>query len=161
MTFWNPSLYLNPKLIDKNNLDTAKVEEALADYMESYEGIAYAVTRTNIESGNVPDTPIMNKLVRAFHPTRSGNVLLIQDQFWYLYPNPDQFAAMHGSPYAYYTHVPILMSGPGISNKMVHRSVAVSDIVPTMARFLNVRMPSGADGNPLGGKCLNNIYMFG
>lgn len=149
MAFWNPSLFLNPKVMEKNKLDYLDVERSLAKIMVSQEGFKYAVARSDIELGNVPDTPIMKMLLRAFHPERSGNVLMIQDQFWYLYPNADQFAAMHGSPYAHDTHVPILIAGPGIKQKIVHRTVAVDDIVPTIAKYMSVRMPAGADGNPL------------
>lgn len=149
MAFWNPSLYLNPAVMDEHDLDYPVVEKALADIMVAQEGFQYAVTRTDIERGNVPDTPILRKLLRAFQPQRSGNVLIIQDQFWYLYPNADQFAAMHGSPYAYDTHVPILFAGPNIGNRIVHRGVAVSSIAPTVTNYLKARIPSGADHEPL------------
>lgn len=149
MAFWNPSLYLNPDVMESNDLDYPEVERALAQAMLDQEGVSYAITRTDIESGNIPDTPIMNKLVRAFQPERSGNVLFIQDQFWYLYPNADQFSAMHGSPYAYDTHVPILISGPKIPNQVVDRSVAVSDLAITITNYMEVRTPSGADGDVL------------
>jgi predicted AlkP superfamily pyrophosphatase or phosphodiesterase len=149
MAFWNPSLFLNPQAVEENELEYAEVERALARIMIDMDGVAYAVTRTDIEMGNVADTPIMRKLVRAFHPQRSGNVLFIQDQFWYLYPNMDQFAAMHGSPYAYDTHVPIIVAGPGIPHQVVDRSVGVSDLAITITNFMRVRPPSGADGNLL------------
>lgn len=148
MAFWNPSLFLNPAVMAQNDLEYPVVERALADFMVAQDGFQYAVTRTDIELGNIPDTPIMRKLLRAFQPERSGNVLIIQDQFWYLYPNADQFAAMHGSPYAYDTHVPIMFAGPNIGNEIVHRGVAVSSIAPTVTRYLNVRTPSGADHEP-------------
>lgn len=149
MAFWNPSLYLNPEVMESNALEYPEVERALAEAMLAQDGVSYAVARTDLETGNVPDTPIMRKLVRAFHPERSGNVLFIQDQFWYLYPNADQFSAMHGSPYAYDTHVPILIAGPDIPNQVVNRSVAVSDLAITVTNYMQVRTPSGADGNPL------------
>lgn len=149
MAFWNPSLFINPEVMDSHGLEFPEVERALAEAMLAQDGVSYAVTRTDIEAGNLPDTPIMRKLVRAFHPQRSGNVLFIQDQFWYLYPNADQFAAMHGSPYAYDTHVPILIAGPGIPHRVVDRSVAVDDLAITVTNYMRTRPPSGADGNLL------------
>lgn len=149
MAFWNPSLFINPKIMEKHGLDYPDVERALAQAMMKQDGIKYAITRTDIESGAVPDTPLMRKLIRAYSPARSGNVLFIQDQFWYLYPNADQFSAMHGSPYAYDTHVPIIIAGPNIAQRMVDRSVAVSDLAITATNYMRVRVPSGADGNPL------------
>jgi arylsulfatase A-like enzyme len=148
--FWNPSLFFNPEVMKKNNLDYPTVERFVANHMRNTDGFKYAYARTDIEQGNVPNNPITSKLVRAFSPERSGNVLMIQDQFWYLYPNVDQFAAMHGSPYAYDTHVPVMFAGPGIPRgKIVNRSIAVSNIVPTLAKYLNVRHPAGSDMGPL------------
>ena len=149
MAFWNPSLFLNPQVMDDNDLAYPEVEQALADAMLAQEGVSYAITRTSLENGQVPDTPIMRKIMRAFHPERSGNVLFVQDQFWYLYHNADQFSAMHGSPYAYDTHVPILIAGPDIPHRVVGRSVAVSDLAITTTNYMRVRTPSGADGNLL------------
>lgn len=146
MAFWNPSLYLNPETMEKHGLDYPGVERALAAVIRQEKGFAYAVTRTDLESGNLPDTPLMHKLQRAFHPQRSGNVLVVQDPFWYLYPSAEEFAAMHGSPYAYDTHVPIIAAGPGIPRGLiVDRPVAVSSIAPTLTTYVGARLPSGAD----------------
>ncbi len=150
MAFWNPSLYLNPAAMEKHGLDYPDVERALAAILREENGFAYAVTRTALESGKLPDTPLMRKLQRAFHPQRSGNVLVIQNPFWYLYPDADAFAAMHGSPYAYDTHVPIIAAGPGIPRGVItDRPVAVSSIAPTLTTYLGARLPSGADHPPL------------
>ncbi|MDO8863138.1 alkaline phosphatase family protein [Haliea sp. E1-2-M8] len=150
MAFWNPSLYLQPDKMEKHELDYPEVEHALAAIFREENGFAYAVTRTDLESGNLPDTPLMQKLQRAFHPQRSGNVLVIQNPFWYLYPDAEEFAAMHGSPYAYDTHVPIIAAGPGIPRGLiVDRPVAVSSIAPTLTTYVGARLPSGADHPPL------------
>lgn len=150
MAFWNPSVYLNPDTMEKHGLDYPEVERALAAILREENGFAYAVTRTDLESGNLPDTPLMQKLQRAFHPQRSGNVLVVQNPFWYLYPNAEEFAAMHGSPYAYDTHVPIIAAGPGIPRGLiVDRPVAVSSIAPTLTTYVGARLPSGADHPPL------------
>ena len=89
------------------------------------------------------------KLQRAFHPTRSGNVLFVQDVGWYLYPKPDEFAAMHGSPYDYDTFVPIMFAGHKIGNKVIDREVAPEDIASTLTTYLGVKPPSGSTGVPL------------
>ena len=112
-------------------------------------GFSLALTRTDLLAGNVPATAVGSRVQAAFHPKRSGNVLIVQDPFWYLYPNPDQFSAMHGSPYAYDTYVPILFAGPGIKPRTVARPVAPRDIAPTITAYLGIKPPSGAIGTPL------------
>jgi hypothetical protein len=94
---------------------------------------------TRIMVGAIPDTPIMRKLQRAFHPELSGSVLIVQDQFWYLYA--EEFAAMHGSPYAYDTYVPIMLAGPGIPTQVVSRLVAPEDIAITVATYMGTKPP--------------------
>ncbi len=147
--FWNPSLYLNLATVKKLNLDVTTVENTLADAILQVPGMSIALTRTNLLAGNVPDHPTMQKLQRAFHPRRSGNVLIVQDPFWYLYPNADQFSAMHGSPYAYDTYVPIMFVGPGIKAQVSNRLVAPSDIASTITTYLRIKPPSGSVGEGL------------
>ena len=144
--FWNPSLYLDLETVAKLNLDIEEVERALRDAILKVPGIALAVTRTELLRGAVSDNPIMTTLQNAFHPTRSGNVLIVQKQGWYLYPNVTLFAAMHGSPYSYDTYVPIMFAGPGIKPKIVNRRVAPTDIAPTIANYLGIKPPSGSTG---------------
>lgn len=148
--FWNPALYLNMDTIAKLKLDVAEVERALRDEIVKVDGVAAAATRTDLLIGNVTKTPIMDKLQRSFHPSRSGNVLILQTQGWYLYPNVDQFAAMHGSPYSYDTYVPIMFAGPGIKKgAVVNRLVGPEDIAATVAAYLGTKPPSGSVGTVL------------
>jgi len=148
-SFWNPSIYLNLPTIKKLGLNVEEVERALAEEILKVPGIAFALTRTELLKGNVTSNPTIAKVQRAFHPTRSGNVLIVQDQFWYLYPNADQFAAMHGSPYSYDTHVPIMFVGPGIKAQSINRQVGPEDIAGTVANYLGTAKPSGSIGEPL------------
>lgn len=148
-TFWNPSLYLDLPAVEKLSVSVETVERALVEAILKVPGFAFAVTRTDLLAGRVTDHPVMNKLQRAFHPTRSGNVLIVQDPFWYLYPNPDEFAAMHGSPYTYDTYVPIMFAGPGISQRTVSRLVGPEDMASTVTSYLGIDPPSGSVGEPL------------
>ena len=76
-------------------------------------------------------------------------MLIVQDQFWYLYPNAEEFAAMHGSPYAYDTYVPVMLAGPGIPAQTVSRLVAPEDIAITVASYMGTKPPSGSVGEVL------------
>jgi predicted AlkP superfamily pyrophosphatase or phosphodiesterase len=85
----------------------------------------------------------------SFHPTRSGNVLVVPAPFWYLYPEPEKYAATHGSPYTYDTYVPVFLAGPGIKPQAVNRAIAPEDIAPTVAAYLRIKPPSGCTGTAL------------
>jgi predicted AlkP superfamily pyrophosphatase or phosphodiesterase len=147
--FWNPSLYLNLETVKKLNLNLSDVEVALREEILKVPGFSYAVTRTDLLSGKVTNDSILNKVQNAFHPTRSGNVLVVQKAGWYLYPKVNLFAAMHGSPYSYDTYVPIMFAGPNIKQMTVNRLVAPRDIAATVTNYLGIKPPSGSVGNVL------------
>ncbi|MCZ6515346.1 MAG: alkaline phosphatase family protein [Acidobacteria bacterium] len=149
LAFWNPSLYLNLETVRDLELDLAAVERAVAEEMAKVPGIAVAVTRTDLLAGKVLDTPMMRKVQRAFHPERTGDVIIVQNQFWYLHPKAEAYSAMHGSPYSYDTYVPIIFYGPGIRPRTIHRPVAPADIAATLASYLGIKPPSGSVGAPL------------
>jgi arylsulfatase A-like enzyme len=58
-------------------------------------------------------------------------------------------AAIHGSPWAYDTYVPILFAGHGLTPLTVSRPVSTTDIAPTLAAYLGIKYPSGTVGVPL------------
>jgi arylsulfatase A-like enzyme len=147
--FWNPSVYLNLKTVEQLSLDIGEVEQALREEILNIGDIALAVTRTELLRGKVTNIPLMNMIQRAFHPKRSGNLLIVQQPFWFLYPGKTGYAAMHGSPYTYDTYVPIMVTGPRISPQWVHRSVGPEDIAPTIANYLGIKPPSGSVGEVL------------
>jgi hypothetical protein len=91
----------------------------------------------------------MKMLKVVFHPQRSGDVLVCQEPFYFLYHVHDADSAMHGAPYNYDTHVPLLMAGPGIERRSVQRPVSPLDIAPTLAQILAIARPSGSRGAPL------------
>lgn len=148
LDFQTPSLYLNRDVIAQAGLTIEAAERTLAEHLMDIPGIAHAVTRTDLLRNAIPDTPLMQKVQRAFHPQRSGNVVIVQEQFWFLHQQT-QLAAMHGSPYTYDTHVPIMFAGPGITPQIVSRSVAPADVAPTLSALFGIIPPSGSTGTPL------------
>ena len=149
LTFQNPSLYLDEARVQALGLALPEVERALADAMVALPGFDMAVTRSDLLEGRVPNTKVMGMVTRAFHPKRSGNVLVVQSPSWYLYPEAQKYAAMHGSPYSYDTYVPIFFAGPGVVSGASQRPVAPEDVASTITAYLGIKPPSGNMGNPL------------
>jgi predicted AlkP superfamily pyrophosphatase or phosphodiesterase len=150
VSYLHPSVYLNLKMINKFSLDIEHVEKTLAEEIVKTPGIAFAVTKTDLLKKNLVTHELFEKIQNAFHPTRSGNVLIVQEQFWYL--NEDLTpAAVHGSPYAYDTHVPIMIAGKKINHRIISEAVNPGYIAATVATYLNIPIPSGSTGQPLPG----------
>lgn len=146
--YWHPNIYLDTERIKALHLEVTAIEELLAEELSKMPAIRQAVTRTALLRGDTGSDPLAASLLNAFHPTRSGNLLIIPEQYWNLNADSD-IAAAHGSPYTYDTHVPILFAGPRIPAQRVARSVSPADIAVTLARLLNIPAPAGATGQPL------------
>ncbi|MCO6459318.1 MAG: alkaline phosphatase family protein [Pirellulaceae bacterium] len=147
--FFNPGLYLDLAALERHRLDVRRVERMLAEEVLRQPGFAYAVTRTSLLAGGLPPDPILQKVQRAFHPQRSGNVSVVQSPSWFLYGKPTDSAAMHGSPYPYDTYVPLMFAGAGMEPAVVERLVSPADLAPTICGVLGIKPPTGSTGKPL------------
>jgi len=141
--FYRPYLYLDDKKISAANLDREKVEQAVAGALTDSEGIALAVARSGLSP--MQEIPVLGQIRRNFHVSRSGDIYIVQEPYWFMF-DKGPIAAMHGSPWRYDTHVPIIFSGPNISSQTIHRLVHPVDVAPTIAAFLGMTPPSSARG---------------
>ena len=152
----HPYLYLKLDAIASAGQNVADVERFVADELMKIPGIAYAQTRSDLLAGRITESPIQNQIRRSFHPTRSGNIHLVPEQYWFLHSTEEAekmgigaIAAIHGSPWAYETYVPIFFAGHGVPAQIIGRRVAPTDIAPTLAAYLGVKPPSGSVGSVL------------
>ncbi len=155
-THSHPYLYLNVDAITEAKLDIEEVEKFIAEEVMKIPGIAYAQTRSDLLAGRIANSPLQIQIRRNFHPTRSGHIHMIQEQYWFLHSTDEAakmgigtIAVIHGSPWAYDTYVPIFFAGHHVPAQTITRRVAPSDIAPTLAAYLNIKFPSGSIGNPL------------
>jgi predicted AlkP superfamily pyrophosphatase or phosphodiesterase len=149
LAFWVPGIYLDLASVERLGLEVAAVERAVAEEIVGIPGFALAFTRSDLLAGRHPASPEAARVLAAFHPQRSGNVIVVPDPFWYLDEEPFGNAAMHGTLYSYDTHVPLMFAGPGIGRGVVHRRVAPRDLAPTLSTWLGTVPPSGSVGVPL------------
>lgn len=149
LVFGKPAIYLDTAVLARLGLEIADVENAAAEELTRVPGVAFALTRSDLLAGRIPGSREAQRVATGFHPRRSGNVILVPEPFWYLDNVPDGNAAMHGAPYSYDTHVPVVLAGPGVPRREVQRSVAPRDLAPTLSAYLGIRPPSGSVGDPL------------
>jgi len=155
-THSHPYLYLNLDAIAEAKLDIEDVEHFIAEEVMKIPGIAFAQTRSDLLAGRISNAPLQIQILRNFHPSRSGHIHMIQEQYWFLHSTDEaakmgigSIAAIHGSPWVYDTHVPIFFAGHHVPAQTITRLVAPSDIAATIATYLNIKFPSGSIGNPL------------
>ena len=144
--FFRPYLYLDATAIANKGLDRAAVARDIARELEKQPGIGGAIASAGITQGSA--TGVAAAVRHNHHPQRSGDVYLFQRPYWFMFDR-GAVAAMHGSPWRYDTHVPIIFAGPGVEAGRVQRPVHPIDIAPTISSLLNIAPPAAAEGSVL------------
>jgi predicted AlkP superfamily pyrophosphatase or phosphodiesterase len=144
--FYRPYVYLDEDKIAAAKLDHDEVVHIISDALTDFEGIELAVSTRSLatQKGN----PLLEQIRRNQHVSRSGDIYIIQEPYWFLF-DEGPIPSMHGSPWRYDTHVPIIFSGPGIEAQTIHRTVHPVDVAPTIASFLGMTPPAASHGTPL------------
>lgn len=142
------ALMLDRDLAAQRGLDIDAVTEQARTLLLAEEGVAVAYTRRELQAGSRRGEPFFDAMRKAWDPERSGDVQYALKPGWML--TSSSAVTTHGSPHAYDTQVPILLWGPGwVKAGEVGTRVEVVDIAPTLARWLRVEAPPGAEGRLL------------
>jgi hypothetical protein len=90
------------------------------------------------------------QFARGYFPGRSGQLFLVSREGEFLVDRNPLYAFMHGSPWSYDTHIPLLLYGPPFIRTLVwNERVSQQDVVPTLAALLGTAPPATAVGRPL------------
>ena len=141
--FFRPYMYLNDEKIAAANIDRTMIEQAVAAALTDSNGIALAVATSTLTSRQA--NPITEQVRNNTNVSRSGDIYVMQEPYWFLF-DKGPVAVMHGSPWRYDTHVPIIFAGPGIDAQAVHRLVHPVDVAPTIASFMGMSPPAASQG---------------
>jgi predicted AlkP superfamily pyrophosphatase or phosphodiesterase len=144
--FFRPYLYLDGDAINAKKLDREDVATAISIELEKKQGIGGAIPGLSITGANLSGAAAA--VQRNHHPQRSGDIYIFQQPYWFMFDR-GAVAGMHGSPWSYDTHVPIMFAGPGIRSARVDRLVHPIDVAPTLSALLNMSPPAAAEGTVL------------
>lgn len=142
----NGNVYLDESTIERRKLDAAEVESVASKAVLKIPGINAVFTRSQILSGELPNTPIARSVANGFHPKRNGNLVVITEPFFFI---GEGITTTHGSPYKYDTHVPVIFYGAGIAAGKFPAVSSPADIAPTLASLLTLETPSDSIGRIL------------
>ena len=144
--FFRPYIYLDHNAISAAGAAVREIEATISTSLEARAGITIAMPREPLpeQRGDFLEDPIR----RNFHPQRSGDIYVAQAPYSFLFDH-GSIAVMHGSPWRYDTHVPIIFAAPGLEPERVVRPVATIDVAPTLSYLFGTTIPSGASGTPL------------
>lgn len=146
-TYSDPYLYLNHEVLEKNKLNLAQVQSFIAKEVVKIAGVDQAFTSHDIESGTLMDTRIARLVSNNHFPSRSGDIYLVYNPNVYINDFDSlRVASVHGSPWRYDTHVPVIFAGLNIEGEKIHDKVTPYDIAPTISAVLGILPPSGSTG---------------
>jgi predicted AlkP superfamily pyrophosphatase or phosphodiesterase len=137
-------LYINYEALGRKNLRRQEVEDELGRQLKQCSPVQEVWTRTQLESADPGNKgEYFERFLHSFHPDRSAD-LMIQ-----LKRNRSSRLFMgttHGTPYEYDSHVPMILSFPGIPPAVVSERVNTIDFAPTLASLLGIPTPENLDG---------------
>lgn len=148
--FFSPYIYLDRDLIAKHKLTLAEVQKAVAEEVSKFDGVALAVTSTDIESGNIPKNYLHDLVLNNHSKNRSGDIYVVLEPHRFVADMEGlTVAATHGSPWGYDTYVPLIFAGFGLDDEVVYDRVSTTDVAVTLSAILGIKAPSGAQGKIL------------
>jgi predicted AlkP superfamily pyrophosphatase or phosphodiesterase len=149
-SYRQPYVYLNREIIRKKGLDQGVVEKAVVEELMKFEGVALAVSSTALSAGNLPNTPLVQSVLRNFNPQRSGDIFVVFQQHSFINDFDGMTVAVtHGSPWRYDTFVPVVFAGGKLTGQWVYRPIETVDVAPTLAAIVGAKPPSGSRSGPL------------
>ena len=144
--YYRPFVYLDQDALQKAGLDRQEVANAIATRLTHEVGIHLAITPGEVNTAAV--SSLITRVANNIHPVRSGDIYIVQDPYWFNF-DKGPVAAMHGSPWRYDTHVPVIFAGTGVPSNTVYREVQPADVAPTLAALLGMSPPASAQGKVL------------
>jgi len=144
--YYRPFLYLNDQVISAAGLQKHEVASSMAKALTLEHGIYLAISPADLEQS--PDSKLLNQIRNNIHPVRSGDIYIVQDPYWFNF-DKGPVAGMHGSPWNYDTHVPVIFAAEGIEARMVYRRIQPADVAPTLSALLGMSPPASAQGTVL------------
>jgi len=142
----NNEIYLNHGVIGQKNLALKEVEEEIASFSVTYNGIANVYTGYQL-NGEVLKSKSATLIQNGFNIRRSGDVAIMFEPAWLEEAIPT--GTTHGSTYTYDTQVPLLWYGWKIQSGYSSEAVDITDIAPTIASMLSIMPPNACIGKPI------------
>jgi hypothetical protein len=92
----------------------------------------------------------LQMFARGYFPGRSGQLFFVPHEGDFVVDTDPLYGYMHGSPWPYDSHIPLLIHGQGVIVPGVYdEPVLQQDVAPTLAALLKIAPPTTATGRPL------------
>lgn len=139
-------VFLNEEAFAASKVKEEDAERAVGEALKQV-GMRGFYTRTQLEEGEVPNTPEGHQYLHSFSPYGGWWVLSVPPPFTVQLWEGGQ--ATHGTPYYYDTHVPVAFYGPPFEAGTYRSHCEPVDMVATISSLLGINAPSKSVGRVL------------
>jgi len=136
----------NMDVVKQNGIDSSEFIKALTGELEKLDYIAGAYSFMDVKDAACKKPFI--ELVRHSHRDEFGYYIKLVPKENYLI-DMRATGTTHGTPYAYDTHVPLIIKLPADKSKTIDKKVYTVDIVPTVLDLLGISASEKFDGKSL------------
>jgi predicted AlkP superfamily pyrophosphatase or phosphodiesterase len=138
-------IYFNHEALRTSDIPVDELADYLAYEISRIPGIHAAYPSNDVRMAGTSEFPVKN-LQRGLHPSLAGDVVFVPASGWINY---GPTGTTHGSPWAYDSHVPLLLYGKGVEKGKTYRETFIRDVAPTLCLLMGVPFPSGMTGKPI------------
>ena len=112
---------------------------------------APAVAPTTPKAGSASGREAwLDMFARGYFPGRSGQIFVVPREGDIITDRDPLYGFMHGSPWEYDTHIPLLLHGAGFVKAGTYDAPALQqDVAPTLAAVMGATIPATMTGRPL------------
>ena len=134
------TFYLDGETITAEEANRGAIEDEIVEAMSGCPLIAEVIRPAELDPAN----PLHELYLNSYHPERSGDLILVPKPN--VLPVPASVVvASHGSPYAYDTHVPLIIRRQDGAGRVVAERANTIDLAPSLAPILGLDA-EGFDG---------------
>jgi predicted AlkP superfamily pyrophosphatase or phosphodiesterase len=124
--------------------DEAALQQLVAKEVRTLPYVADVFTRAELADPTTKDRPNLNRFRHCYHADRGPDLFVLFKKNYLI--DRDQFGTSHGTPYDYDCTVPIIFSGPGVSEGKYDDPIRTIDFAPTLAALLRIHIEGKMDG---------------
>ncbi len=137
-------VYLNHKLIKKNNINLNEIRDVASGFINQFEGVLVSMPSYQLEQGSSANG-MLAPLYKTYAKTRSGDFLYNLKEGW------QPTYKFKKTNYTDQSQVPLVFYGTGISPNIIKEKYDGIDLVPTLAELLNIPNPDKCQGRIIKG----------
>ena len=143
--YYGKNIFLNREKIEEKKVNLAAIQQTVADFMLSFEGIQSAYPSSQVLNLGSTNSE-MARIRNSTNKNCVGDVIITLLPGWLEVDNKNNPV---GESNAIVSYTPLYFSGWQIKPQIVATSYQTIDIAPTLSRLLNIPIPNACIGKPI------------